>query len=418
MKSTLMSAALLVASLTMGAKAFADCPGPFLADAKKAYEKAQAAEKQGRLEAAVRLYAQAEGSVCEPVNIYEADAARRAAPLGLTLGGTAEKKGDLQTAYELYEAGGHFALADRAFMALTRARAGEPAAYQAAREHFDHRSIEAFQSNHAAAIKAAGAYRPDPKLIAEVAAMPAKGIELTVQREAAAFNEQFLRDYIQLIQSRSDDLTDASAIQQSISVQQTFVQKWQGQDPIRSSREALETLRMWGVTSSDAEISKKAMAQFSQRADQRAQLLVQKYSGAPKHLEDAIDFITMQQLDAPKSEARVAAVRAQAAKLGDEANAKKRYLLAAEYYDVAHDAAKATAARDKVSKLTMQKMQPAMDASRQLAEQMQKEYSDPAKVQAMREQAEAARKAMQEQQASSRAANKKKADDLEKELGL
>jgi hypothetical protein len=59
-----------------------------------------------------------------------------------------------------------------------------------------------------------------------------------------------------------------------------------------------------------------------------------------------------------------------------------------------------------------------MEAGRQLAEQMQKEYSDPAKVQAMREQAEAARKATQEQQAASKAANKKKADDLEKDLGL
>ncbi len=417
MKSKL-TAALLMASLTMGACAFADCPGPFLADAKKAYDKAQAAEKQGRQEAALRLYAQAEGSVCEPVNIYEADAAKRAVPLGLTLGAAAEKKGDLQTAYELYEAGGHFTLADRAFMTMTRAKAGEPAAYQAAREHFDNRSGEAFQSNHAAAIKAAGAYSPDAKLIAEVAAMPAKGIELTVQRETAAFNEQFLRDYIQLVQARSDDLTDANAIQQSIAAQQTFVQKWQGQDPIKSSREALETLRMWGVTSSDAEISKKALTQFGQRADQRAQLLTQKYNAAPKHLEDAIDFITMQQLDTAKSELRVGAVRAQAAKLGDEANGKKRYLLAAEYYDVAHDAAKAAAARDKVSQATMKKMQPSMEAGRQLAEQMQKEYSDPAKVQAMREQAEAARKAMQEQQASSKATNKKKADELEKELGL
>jgi hypothetical protein len=36
----------------------------------------------------------------------------------------------------------------------------------------------------------------------------------------------------------------------------------------------------------------------------------------------------------------------------------------------------------------------------------------------MREQAEAARKAMQQQQAGAKAANKKAADDLEKELGL
>ena len=395
-------ATLILASMTIAARVHADCPGPFLADAKRAYEKAQAAEKQGRQEAALRLYAQAEGRVCEPVNTYEADAARRAAPLGLTLGGAAEKKGDLETAFELYEAGGHFALADRAFMSMTRARAGEPGAYQAAREHFDARSGEAFQSNHAAAIKASGAYRPDAKLIAEVTAMPAKGIELTAQREAAAFNEQFLRDYVQLIQSRTDDMTDPSAIQQSISAQQTFVQKWQAQDPIKSSREALETLRMWSVTTGDAEIAKKAMTLFTARTDQRVHLLSQKYGGAPKHLQDAMDFVLLQQLDASKSEPRLAALRAQASKLGDEANARKRYVLAAEYYDVAKESAKAQAMRDKLSQLALQRMQPSMEAGRQLAEEMQKEYGDPAKVQALREQAEAARKVMQEQQAGSK----------------
>jgi hypothetical protein len=75
--------------------------------------------------------------------------------------------------------------------------------------------------------------------------------------------------------------------------------------------------------------------------------------------------------------------------------------------------------RDKLSQLAMAKIQPSVAASRQLAEQMQKEYSDPEKVRAMREQAEAARKAVQQQQStSSRQANRKKAEDLEKELGL
>ena len=63
-------------------------------------------------------------------------------------------------------------------------------------------------------------------------------------------------------------------------------------------------------------------------------------------------------------------------------------------------------------------MQPSIDQARKHAEEMAKEYSDPAKVEAMRKQAEAARKQMQDQQAASKANNKKAADDLEKELGL
>jgi hypothetical protein len=63
---------------------------------------------------------------CEPNNPYENDAAKRAAPLGLELGAAAEKNGDLRHAFELYEAGGHFALADRVFMMMTRAEQDEP----------------------------------------------------------------------------------------------------------------------------------------------------------------------------------------------------------------------------------------------------------------------------------------------------
>jgi hypothetical protein len=66
----------------------------------------------------------------------------------------------------------------------------------------------------------------------------------------------------------------------------------------------------------------------------------------------------------------------------------------------------------------MKKMQPAIDQARKQADAMQKELSDPAKVAEMQKQAEAARKALQEQQAGAKANNKKAAADLEKELGL
>jgi hypothetical protein len=415
----LSTVALIVGSLAIGAHALADCPGPFASDARRAYEKARAYEQQGKSEAALRLYAQAEGYVCENVNPYEADAAKRAAPLGLTAGGAAEKRNDLQTAFDLYEAGGHFAQADRVLMAITRARADEPFAYQKAREHFDDRSLEAFAINHAAALRVTGPYRPDPKLIAEVTAMPAKGVERAAQRESNAFNEQYLRDYVQLIQSRADDLTDANAIQRTISAQQAFAQKWQQQEPMKASHEALELMRSWASASNDAQLIKQTNAEIARRAEQHAQLLAQKYSGAPKLLEDAMDFVSVQHLEEANREARIAGLRAQAAKLGDAASAKNRYVLAAEYYDAARDTAKAKAMRDKQSQLAHQKMQPKIDEAQRQAAELQKAFSDPAQVQAMREQAEAAKRRLQQQQTPAvKAANKKKADDLEKELGL
>lgn len=63
-------------------------------------------------------------------------------------------------------------------------------------------------------------------------------------------------------------------------------------------------------------------------------------------------------------------------------------------------------------------MQLNIDDARRQAERVHKQFSDPAKAQAMREQAEAIRKSLQEQQQSSAKRNAQRTDDLESELGL
>ncbi len=69
-------------------------------------------------------------------------------------------------------------------------------------------------------------------------------------------------------------------------------------------------------------------------------------------------------------------------------------------------------------------MQPSIDQARKQAEEIQKQFSDPAKVEEMKRQAAAAAKAIQEQKdspatkAARKEANRKSAEDLEKELGL
>ena len=416
MNLKIATAALLVGTLFLVDQAFADCPGPFMRDVKRAYENAKSAESQGRKEDALFFYHGAEGEVCEGPNPYEADAAKRAAPLALELGAAAEKRADFEKAGRLYDAGGQFAAADRAYIQTVRAKPDDPGTYQGALEHFRGRGETWFAANNAAAMKVAGAYTPDPKLVAEVNAMPAKGIERATQKEASSFNEEYLKDYVQMMQSRPDDATDATAIQKTISAQQAFTQKWKTDDMVKVSRDALNNLRMWGLTVQDQKLGSTVAAKIAQLSDQRATTLRQKFAGAPKLLEDAMDYYRVPQSD--KVDVQVAAVRSQALKLGDDANAKNRYALAAAYYEVAGADDKAEAVRQRGQQAAMQKMQPSIDQMRKQAEAFQKQYSEPAKVAEMQRQAEAARKAMQEQQATSKANNKKSAADLEKELGL
>jgi hypothetical protein len=303
-------------------------------------------------------------------------------------------------------------------MRMLRAKADEPGAYQSALERFRNRREQWFAANNAAALKVTGAYTPDPKLLAEVDAMPAKAIERAIQKEAASFNEDFLRDLVQLTQSRSDDSSDAAAIQRAISAQQAFSQKWQREDFVKISRDALQNLRMWGITVQDQKLAAAIAAKVAQISEQRATALRQKYSGAPQLLEDAMDYYRVPVSDSAMVEPKLSAVRAQALKLADEANAKSRYTLAAAYYDVADARDKAEAVREHGRQVAMQKAQPSIDQMRKQAEAIQQQFSDPAKVAEMKKQAEAARKALQEQQAGAKANNKKAAADLEKELGL
>ncbi len=131
-----------------------------------------------------------------------------------------------------------------------------------------------------------------------------------------------------------------------------------------------------------------------------------------------MDYYRVPGTDNAKAETQVAAVRAQALRLGDEANAKNRYTLAIAYYRTGDADDKANAVEQRRQQSAMQKMQPSIDQMRKQADAMQKQYSDPAKIAEMQRQAEATRKAMQEQQAGAKASNKKAAADLEKELGL
>jgi len=419
MNQKLTTAALLFGALLVAGPAFADCPGPFLRDVKRSYESAKNAERAGNKEAALFAYHASIGDVCEGANPHETDAAKRAIPLAQELGAAAEKSGNFAKAAQLYDAGGQFAAADRAYIQTVRANADNTFTYQGALEYYRNRAPDsAFASNNASVLKLAGPYKQDPKYLEEVKAMPAKAIERAIQREAAAFNELYLKDYVQMIQGRGDDPADANGVQRTIAAQQALVQKWKTDDLLKDARAALDNLKMWGITTPDQQLGKTIAAKVAQLAEQHATTLRQKYSGAPKLLEEAMDYYRAMGSENPKVGQSIASVRTQALKLGDEANAKQRYVLAAEYYETADAADKAEAARNRMQQVAMQKMQPSIAQAQKQAEAFAAQYSDPAKVAEMRRQAEATRKAMQERQAASKASNQKSADDLEKDLGL
>jgi hypothetical protein len=157
------------------------------------------------------------------------------------------------------------------------------------------------------------------------------------------------------------------------------------------------------------------------RHAERAATLAAKYAGAPSLLEHAIDYEHARDSDPAALEPRVAKLKAQALSLGAAAERAQKLGLAADYYGVAGDDARASAAREKQRQIAMAKMQPQIDAAKRDAEALRARFSDPNEVEAMKRQAEAARAQLERQQRDAKAnaaTRQKSSDDLAKELGL
>jgi len=391
-----LSAFLLTAALHCGA-ALADCGGATLSEVTQAFQRAQALEREGKQRAALDAYVRAQDYACE-ANPNEAAAAQRAAALSLPLAKAAEQQGDSRAAFDIYEAGGHYQAADRALIASLQANPDSPQLFEQVRTHFEHRALPAFESNNAVRLKITGAYRVNPKNISDLLAMPAQGVERALQKDAAVFNEQYLREYVQLIESQPELSTDMSAVQRSVAAHQAFAQKWPqhtGDDAFRASRDALTVLRQWAGVTRDADLSRSAERAFVERIEAHVAVLTQRYSGAPKLLEAAMDYARMRTENYAAIDAQVAKIKSQASRLADQAGSKGRYQLAADFYSVADQDDKAQAMRDRQRQVAMQNMQPSIDAMQRQAEQLRAQFS-PETVKAMQAQAEAMRRSLQQ----------------------
>lgn len=410
---TFLAIGLLGRTLDANADCAADAT---IAETKRHFTRAQELERAGKQREALAAYVAAQDYTCE-ANPVELPAAQRAAALALPLAQTAERQKDFDTAHRLYEDGGHYAASDRALIALVRAKQDDPSVYSRAREIFAYRASPAFQSNNKVRLGVTGAYAIEPSILAEIDALPAAAAERAFKAEAAAFNEQYLREYVELIQTRPEDTTDQAAVQRYGAQLQAFHQRWPN-DPLAASRAALDLAHAWSAATNNRSLADKLAAKRRERLEQRVLTLTRSFQRAPEFLDAAIDYQMSVPIEDDAKQARVTSIRNQAAQLGDKAMSQQRLGLAAEYYGVARLDAKAERAREQQREAAMAKMQPSIDAMRKQAEELQKAFSDPQKVQEMQAQARAAQQAMQARQQANAKNNAKQADELEKELGL
>jgi hypothetical protein len=323
MKQTYSPLLIALACSAVSANAFADCGASATLDSTRAaYNKALQLEREGKLPGAFTAFIDAQETTCES-NPIVADAARHAAALAATLGAAAEKNGDFEKAFRIYDAGGQYAPADRALMALVRARPDTPYVYETARRTLESRSLPSFQSNNKIRLSITGAYRADPENLVEVLAMPGNGAARAFQQDAAAFNEQYLREFVQLTQSTPDDPTDFEAMQAAMARHEAFARKWRN-DPLKASRDSLNLAQSWASVAADKAVSDRIEAQRKAVLEQHVALLTKTYSGAPQLLEAALDFQLSINVDYAMNQQRASAIRSQAAQLGDDASAKHR----------------------------------------------------------------------------------------------
>lgn len=378
--------------------------------AEAAYVAGQAAERAGKMAEALRRYMEAQSAP----NQNAAKAAQRAAQIAPPLASADEKKGNHAQAADLYDQGGHFAAADRALMTAMRANLDSPQVVGELLRRFDDRASDLFKRKHAFRLPVTGPYTPDAGLVQEVRTALAKGPERTLQREAAAFDANYLKERVALVRSRPDSI-DVAEQMAVVSRERAFLQKWP-EELLKKSLGELKVLREWSEVERAPTIQASISAQLVKRAEERAAALMANYSGAPELLEAAKDYATAFD-DLKPAEPRLASIKSLAGKLGDEAEAKGQLGFAYHYFKVADDGVKAQAVQKRHEQIALKKMQPDIDEAKRAAAALREQYSDPAKVEAMRKQAMAMQAAMQAQRPSAERA-KQDAGDLQKELGL
>lgn len=385
------------------------CDGATVAEVREAFSRGNTHEQKKQWEAAVEAYLDAQADVCGQPNPVAADAARRAAPIAERLAERAKAAGRTvggpeRGAYEWYEAGGHYARSDAVLLQAVRANPDDRVLYERARTHFSGRGVPSFLTNNRHRIAATRPYTPNPDTYREILAMPAKALARALEKEEKLFDRAYLKAFVALAQSRPDNPADFAAMQKAQSDEQAFARRW-GEDPIGKARRELDSAQQW--LRFMPEESKRWRSRLRARAAERGHELLGKWYQAPELLTAAADYFQL-----AEDVSGVDKVKRRAGELGERSQGDGRMLLAVQYFRVAGEDERAEQAIAMARENAAGGMQPSIEAQRRYAEQMRQDYSDPARIEAMRREAEAALRQMQQQQGSA------KADDLERELGL
>ena len=417
MKRNFIRSLAIVLSLGAGT-AWADCAADAtVAEVQAAYVRGQQKEKAGDVQGALGAYVAAQEYTCDP-NPVAAAAARRAAALARPLGDAASARGDHAAAFDFYQRGGHFALADRELKARIQAAPDDASLYGEALAIVQYRALPAFQENEALRIGVTGPYQLDQDLVRALEAMPRTAADRALSAEAEAFNEAWYGQYMALEKSRPENPADFAALQAHGERVQAFHAR-NPKDALKAPLEALDRLHTWESKVLDPALAAELSKRRAQRAEARAALLTQKYAESPRLLELAIDYLGHSAGDSAQREPRVQKVRRQAEKLGDAALSAHRHQVAIDYFAVAGASTKEQVARDRMQAMVQQQMQPTLAAMQRDAEAIKAQFADPQKIAEMQRQAQELQRQIQSNAEARKAKGKDtRADDLAAELGL
>lgn len=413
--------ALIITLLVAAPAALADCVADTtVAEAKLDYQQGAQLEARGDAMGALRAYEAAQGYVCEDGgNPVAKAAAGKAAALAGKRGQQAEAQGHHYAsdnaspgAFQWYEAGGHYAAADRSLVAALRKNPQDLALSAFAQEHFQRRGEPYFLANHQLQISAAGPYTRDKTHAEFVAGLPISNIERLLKQAAGHVPDAYLKEWAALdhrqVTAKPHDIAASIQLQQQAG---QFEQTWQS-NRLDDTLKLFQQANSWTQQLRDHARAEQLRERIDRARILHADRLLAGYAGVPDVMQSALDAY-----QASDAQAKVDATQRRAGQLADEAMKAQQYQRAARFYYLAEQYE-----QEQLANAQYQAEQDAMAEAMSSgyaaqAAQLRTRYSNPEQIQALQQKAMEMQKQL-EQQSSGQPGFEAETDALEQELGL
>ena len=422
MKSSYYIQCVLLTCACITTTSYADCVADIsVADAKRYFQQGSQLESRGDVYAALVAYNTAQGYVCEDGgNPVAKSASQKASALGSALGEKAERQGHFYTvddnkpgAFQYYEAGAHFAAADRMLVAALQQDPANRSLSATAQEHFRTRGEAYFTANNAMRLAVSGAYRLNPDHVRYVQSLPRINIDQLLKQASAQLPDTYLLEYRQLEEQKEKlEPSDFVASLQLQKAATEFQQKWRS-DRLEDLRKIYDTATSWTQQMQDHSEAETMRTKIAAQKSAQADKLLNNFADIPNILETAVNFYY-----SADNQNKVAAAQKRAGELAEIALREERFARAAHYYRINGDYAQETAAEKKLQ-AQMEATAARMSAGyADQATELQKYYSDPDKIQALQREALKIQQSLQQKQQQNEKNFKQEQDALEAELGL